>query len=226
MLRLPTVGGVAGRAYEQYDLIAEAYARTFAGQFGHRPLDRAILRSFAELVLQDGGVTVLDAGCGPGEATTELSACGLAAQGVDGSAAMVDLARQRCPELRFQTADMFALPHEAGAFDAVCAWYSIIHSPAETLPELFTEFRRVLTDPGWLLLAFQTDGETAVYDHAFGRDVDLTFLRHHVATVCAALERSGFAVYSTTTRARQVQLDEPTSQAMVIAQTRPGPYQA
>ncbi|TMS52120.1 class I SAM-dependent methyltransferase [Mycobacterium sp. DBP42] len=210
---------MAGRACEQYDLIAAEYARAFAGQFDDRPLDRAMLRSFAELVSHDGGKTVLDVGCGPGDAAAELAACGLRAAGVDGSSAMVSLARKRCPELRFQTADMFDLPYPAGSFDAVCAWYSIIHTPAETLPELFTEFRRLLSAPGWLLLGFQTDGDTAVYGHAFGRDVSLEFLRHDVATVCAALEVSGFTVYATTKRARQPQLDEPTAQAMVIAHT-------
>ncbi|WP_454793065.1 class I SAM-dependent DNA methyltransferase [Mycolicibacterium lutetiense] len=206
-------------AYDQYELIAPEYARTFAGEFESRPFDRALLRSFADLVARAGGRNALDVGCGPGEAAAELADCGLETEGIDGSAAMVSLARQGWPELRFQTADMFDLPYAPGTFDAVCAWYSIIHTPAEALPELFTAFRRVLTDPGWLLLGFQTDGETAVYEHAFGRDVALTFLRHDIATVCAALEASGFTVYATTKRARQAQLDEPTAQAMIIAHT-------
>lgn len=208
---------MAGGAYEQYELIAVEYARAFAGGFEDRPFDRAVLRSFAELVLRAGGTTVLDVGCGPGEPTADLAGCGLRAEGIDGSPAMVSLAAQRSPQVRFQTADMFDLPYAAGTFDAVCAWYSIIHTPAEVLPELFAAFRRVLADRGWLLLAFQTDGEPGVYEHAFGQDVALTFLRHDTATVCEALESSGFTVYATTKRARQAHLDEPTAQAMVIA---------
>ncbi|MFV8048491.1 class I SAM-dependent DNA methyltransferase [Mycobacterium sp. 48b] len=212
---------MGGPAYEQYDLIADEYARAFAGEFESRPFDRAILRSFADLAVRSGGTRALDVGCGPGEAAAELADCGLQTEGVDGSAAMIALARQRWPGVRFQTADMLGLPYDEGTFDAVCAWYSIIHTPAEALPDLFAAFRRVLTDAGWLLLGFQTDGETAVYDHAFGRDVALTFLRHDLGTVCAALEASGFTVYATTRRARQAQLDEPTAQAMVIAQAGP-----
>ncbi|CRZ17394.1 class I SAM-dependent methyltransferase [Mycolicibacterium neworleansense] len=208
---------MGGRAYEQYELIAGGYARAFGGEFDDRPFDRAVLRSFAELVQRSGGSSVLDVGCGPGEAAAELAASGLCAEGIDGSGAMVAIATQRWPELRFRTADMFDLPYDAGTFGGVCAWYSIIHTPAEALPDLFAEYRRVLTDPGWLLLGFQTDGPPGVYDHAFGRDVALTFLRHDIAMVCAALEASGFTVYSTTKRARQAQLDEPTAQAMIIA---------
>ncbi|BBX28594.1 class I SAM-dependent methyltransferase [Mycolicibacterium alvei] len=206
-------------AHDQYELIAPEYARTFAGEFESRPFDRAVLRSFADLVARAGGRNTLDVGCGPGEAAAELADCGLETEGIDGSAAMVSLARQKWPELQFQTADMFDLPYAPGTFDAVCAWYSIIHTPAEALLELFIEYRRVLTKPGWVLLAFQTDGEPAVYDHAFGHDVALTFLRHDTAAVCTALEATGFTVYATTKRARQVHLDEPTAQAMVIAQT-------
>lgn len=211
---------MGAQAYEQYEVIADEYARTFPNGFESRPLDRAILHSFAELAVRSGGTRALDVGCGPGQAAAELASCGLRTEGVDGSAAMIALARQGSPSVRFRTADMFDLPFEAETFDAVCAWYSIIHTPGEALPELFAEYRRVLTDPGWLLLAFQTEGETAVYDQAFGRDVNLTFLRHDTAMVCDALERSGFTVYATTKRARQAQLDEPTARAMVIAHAR------
>ncbi|OBB19115.1 SAM-dependent methyltransferase [Mycolicibacterium setense] len=214
---------MTGGAYEQYELIAGEYAQAFAGEFDDRPFDRAVLRSFADLVVRSGGTSALDVGCGPGEPTAELADCGLRVEGIDGSPAMVSLAAQRWPRLRFQTADMFDLPYPAGTFDAVCAWYSIIHTSAEELPELFTAFRRVLADPGWLLLAFQTDGDPGIYEHAFGRDVALTFLRHDTATVCDALEASGFTVYATSKRARQAHLDEPTAQAMVIAHTNTQP---
>lgn len=208
---------MTGGAYEQYELIATEYARAFACEFDDRPFDRAILRSFADLVVRSGGTCALDVGCGPGEPTAELAGCGLRVEGIDGSPAMVSLATQRWPQLQFRSADMFELPYSAGTFDAVCAWYSIIHTSAEVLPKLFTGFRRVLTAPGWLLLAFQTDGESGVYERAFGRDVALTFLRHDTATVCDALEASGFTVYATAKRERQAHLDEPTAQAMVIA---------
>ncbi|MDH6195459.1 SAM-dependent methyltransferase [Mycobacterium frederiksbergense] len=210
---------MCGRVYDQYELIATEYAQAFPDDFGPRPFDRAVFRSFADLVARSGGSTALDVGCGPGQAAAELTDCGLRAEGIDGSAAMVSLAQQRWPHVRFQAADMFDLPYEAGTFDAVCAWYSIIHTPAEVLPELFTRFRRVLTDPGWLLLGFQTDAPPLTFDHAYGRDVALTFLRHDTATVCAALEASGFSVYATTKRARLAHLDETAAQAMVIAHT-------
>ncbi|MGV0743338.1 class I SAM-dependent methyltransferase [Mycolicibacterium sp. XJ870] len=202
--------------YDQYELIAAEYAETLVDDFDARPFDRRLVESFADLVRQSGGSDALDVGCGPGPAAAELSRC-LNAQGIDGSAAMVSIAQQRYPQIRFRVADMFALPFPDRTFDAVCAWYSIIHTPTDRLPQLFEGFSRVLTDPGWLLLAFQTDAPPSVYDEAFGRQVDMTFLRHDTSAVCDALHTAGFTVYATARRERQEQLNEITAQAFVIA---------
>jgi SAM-dependent methyltransferase len=203
--------------YDQYERFATEYAQTFTGEFDARPFDRCMVQSFADLVLRSGGDTALDVGCGPGQAAAELAGCGLRTEGIDGSPAMVSIARQRYPHVPFRVADMLDLPYPTGTFAAVCSWYSIIHTPAAELPALFTGFGRVLTDPGWLLLGFQTDASAATYDQAFGHAVALTFLRHNVSTVRGALEAAGFTVYATATREREELLDEPTRQAFVIA---------
>lgn len=204
--------------YDQYELIATRYAEAFAGEFDVRPFDRAVLRSFADLVARSGGETALDVGCGPGQAAAELADCGLRVEGIDGSPAMVAIAQQQCPQVPFQVADMVKLPYRDGSFAAVCAWYSIIHTPADSLPQLFGEFSRVLNDTGWLLLGFQTDAATLTFDHAFGHDVAMTFLRHDASTVRGALESAGFTHYATARRERQESLNETAAQAFVIAQ--------
>lgn len=200
--------------YEQYELIATEYAATFHDEFARRPSDRQVLVSFTELV---GGGRALDVGCGPGQATAELAACGLRAEGLDGSAAMISIARERHPSLTFCVADMRELPYPDKTFDAVCAWYSIIHTPAVELSGLFIEFSRILTDSGWLLLAFQTGAPTLTFSEAFGRAVDMEFLRHEIADVHAALEGAGFTVHTTTTRARLPEVGETADQTFVIA---------
>lgn len=203
--------------YDQYELIATEYAATLTDEFDVRPFDRRLVESFADLVRLSGGADALDVGCGPGQATAELTRCGLNAVGIDGSPAMVSIARQRYPQARYQVADMFDLPYPPASFAAVCAWYSIIHTSTELLPSLFAEFGRVLTDPGWLLLGFQTDAPPSVYAEAFGHRVDMTFLRHDTSTVCDALHTAGFTVYATARRERQEHLNELTAQAFVIA---------
>lgn len=92
--------------YDQYELIATEYAAMFPDDFEARPFDQHFVASFAELVLRSGGERALDAGCGPGQATAALARCGLSAEGVDGSPAMVAIARDRYPHLSFRVADM------------------------------------------------------------------------------------------------------------------------
>jgi ubiquinone/menaquinone biosynthesis C-methylase UbiE len=203
--------------FDQYDLIAAEYAHAFTDEFDARPFDRRLVQSFTELVLRSGGNTALDVGCGPGQAAAELTRRGLTTEGIDGSAAMISIARQRYPQIPFHVADMRELPYRDGTFSAVSAWYSIIHTPADELADLFTEFRRVLTNPGWLLLGFQTDAPPLTFDHAFGRKVSMTFLRHDTTAVHNALTTAGFAVFATATRERAPQLDETAAQAFVIA---------
>jgi trans-aconitate methyltransferase len=85
-----------------YDTVAVDYARLLSSELAAKPLDRALLAAFAELVLADGGGPVADLGCGPGRVTTHLHALGLDAFGVDLSPEMVAVARRSYPDLRFE----------------------------------------------------------------------------------------------------------------------------
>jgi SAM-dependent methyltransferase len=176
-----------------------------------------VLRDFA------AGLTgsVIDAGCGPGYAAAELAAAGLPVLGVDRSAAMIDIARRRCPQARFTVADMFVLPVPDSSVAAVCSWYSIVHTPAADLPRLFGEFRRVLTEGGRVLLAFQTSAPTLQLSSAFGYDVDLRFLRHDVEVVLGALTDAGFEPSWHHVRPQNVTAGETADQAFVVARTQP-----
>jgi hypothetical protein len=49
-----------------YDAVAADYAEWVSDHLAARPLDRALLAAFAELVHADGAGPVGDLGCGPG----------------------------------------------------------------------------------------------------------------------------------------------------------------
>ncbi|MER7678462.1 class I SAM-dependent methyltransferase [Streptomyces sp. NPDC096934] len=155
---------------EAYDAAASTYARLFGDSLRDSPLDRGILGVFAELVGADGGGRVADLGCGPGHVTAHLDGLGLAAFGVDASPAMIELARQAYPELRFDVGSMTALDLPDGTLDGVLSRWSVIHTPPRELPAILAEFHRVLAPGGHLLAGFSaTDGPshpTQVFDHA------------------------------------------------------------
>jgi SAM-dependent methyltransferase len=155
---------------EAYDAIAPVYLRRFRDALRDAPLDRAMLGLFAEAVRAGtGGGRVADLGCGPGYVTAHLYGLGLDAYGVDASPAMIELAREAYPGLRFEVGSMAALDIAEGALAGVLSRWSIIHTPPAELPGILAEFHRVLAPGGHLLLGFWSTGGPAdppeVFDH-------------------------------------------------------------
>ncbi|MFJ8586617.1 class I SAM-dependent DNA methyltransferase [Streptomyces sp. NPDC093595] len=155
---------------EAYDAVAAIYAQQFHDSLRDRPLERALLSAFAELVRASGDGKVADLGCGPGHVTAHLHGLGLDAFGVDASPVMVELAREAHPGLRFEVGSMAALDIGDGELGGVLARWSVIHTPPRDLPAILAEIARVLAPGGHLLIEFPaTDGpqhETQAYDHA------------------------------------------------------------
>src|SRR5579883_1851651 len=73
------------------------------------------------------GASVLELGCGSGSTTTERLAARYRLTGVDLSARQIELIRRRIPGATFIHADMAAVAFPPESFDAVVAFYSIIH---------------------------------------------------------------------------------------------------
>ncbi|KPI28852.1 Methyltransferase type 11 [Actinobacteria bacterium OK074] len=164
---------------DAYDAAALTYAQLFSDSLRDRPLDRAMLGVFAEAVSAgsagsadgaDGGGQVADLGCGPGYVTAYLGELGLAAFGVDASSAMVELAREAYPGVRFDVGAMDALDIADGALGGVLSRWSIIHTPPPELPAILREFERALAPGGHLLIGFSAsegaDRPTQVFDHS------------------------------------------------------------
>ncbi|MFI2037785.1 class I SAM-dependent methyltransferase [Streptomyces bottropensis] len=154
---------------DAYDAVASTYARLFGDSLRDSPLDRAILGAFAEVARARGGGRVADLGCGPGHVTAHLAESGLEAFGVDASPAMVELARQAHPGVRFEVGSMAALDIPDGALGGVLSRWSVIHTPPHEVPVLLAEFHRVLAPGGHLLIGFSaSEGPshpTQVFDH-------------------------------------------------------------
>ncbi len=197
-----------------YDTIAEDYATVFKDALAKRPLERAMLALFAELV--DGDGPVADLGCGPGEATGHLASLGLPVFGIDLSESMLAIARRENPGLRFERGSMLELDLPDGTLAGAMSFYSSIHTPVEQLPALFTEFHRVLAPGAPLLVAFQVGDEHRHHDRPFGHPVALTFLRRRPEDIAELLTAAGFAPVSRTVREPDPAFDETVAQAFLI----------
>jgi SAM-dependent methyltransferase len=208
-----------------YDTVAADYAGLLRDELAGRPVDRAVLAAFAELVQAGAGGPVAEAGCGPGRITAHLDRLGLPIFGVDMSPGMLAVAQGSHPGLSFVRGYLAALPVADGALAGLVAWYSIIHTPPERLAEVFTEFGRALRPGGELLLAFQAGDERVHLHQAYGHAITLDAYRLRPAWIEDQLTAAGLITH--TRILRDPGPREPTPQAYLLARRissgEPGP---
>lgn len=122
---------------------------------GVRELDWAQLQEQCTLPLQGAvldagkvtrGTRMLDDGCGTGILSVLATLRGAEVTAIDGSEAMLQVARQRLPSCDVRLADLEALPFESSAFDAVVAVNSLFF--ARDTNAAMREVARVLAADG------------------------------------------------------------------------------
>lgn len=176
------------------------------------------LDTFAHRVSAGPGGRVADVGCGPGRVAAFLAARGVSVVGLDVSWAMLAASSVSHPAIPLTQATLAALPFRGLSLAGVVSWYSIIHTPPELLGWVWTEFRRVLTPGGQLLVAFQAgEGEAHSRDEAFGHPVSLTSYRHAPTEVERSLLEEGFQLHAHVVREPALP-HETTPQAFIIAE--------
>lgn len=128
-----------------WEEVAEAYAEASDGvttQICAPLLDAAGVRA---------GDRVLDVATGPGWTAAAALARGATVTGLDVSAPMLDVARRRWPDARFELGAAEDLPFEDGEFDVVVSAFGMPHF-ADHLA-VFRECHRVLGDAGRIAVA-------------------------------------------------------------------------
>jgi SAM-dependent methyltransferase len=127
------------------------------------------------------GVAALDAACGTGRHAEFLASLGCETTGVDQSPAMLEVARQKLPAVRFEEGDLAALPFDDAVFDlAVCSLALChLHDPAPALSEL----ARVLRPGGRLVISDPHPMSALAGGQAFyggiSPDAPMRFVRNH-----------------------------------------------
>lgn len=202
-----------------YDSVAADYSGRYDNELDAKPLDRAMLAAFAELVRTAGGGPVADIGCGTGRVTAILDGMGLSAFGIDLSPQMVAVARRLRPALRFDVGSMLGLELPDDALGGILAWYSTIHIPEEQVLEVFAEFYRVLAPGGYLLVAFQASDEPLHLSQALGHAVSLDFQPRQPDAVARLLGAAGFVMRAQMLREpdEEGEFTERTQQAFLLA---------
>ncbi|GAA1483791.1 class I SAM-dependent methyltransferase [Brachybacterium fresconis] len=193
-----------------YDAIAEGYAAENAGSLLNQHYNRPEIR---EMLGEVHGRRVLDAGAGSGVTIEDLLDGGASVVGIDGSAQMLRLARERVGDgAELIVADLGApLPFDDGAFDDVVCSLTLHNLRDWDAP--LTEFRRVLKPGGRLLLSVEhpfaiwyagrQNGEEPDYFATRprtdrwefdGQQADVTFWDRPLSEMIQAFLRSGFTI--------------------------------
>lgn len=130
-----------------YDRITDAYTRDAeTTRAGERETYTRLLSDLVPV-----GARVLDLGCGAGVPTTRRLAERYVVTGVDIAAEQIRRARQNVPQAQFLQSDMSTLGFQPGSFDAVVAFYSILHVPRDEQLGLFGNIHRWLAPGGYFV---------------------------------------------------------------------------
>lgn len=142
------VGDPRGIVEAGYDRIAERYARALSEGRGPDSYFRAFLDRALERIPRDG--LVLDLGCGAGLVSAELARRARVVA-LDLSARQLALARGRAPRAMLVRGDLAAVAFRAGVFDAVVAFWSLIHVRRDLHAEVLRRIHAWLRPGGALV---------------------------------------------------------------------------
>ncbi|WP_241175680.1 class I SAM-dependent methyltransferase [Modestobacter sp. KNN46-3] len=147
-----------------------------------------------------------------------MHALGVEVFGVDLSPGMVEVARRCHPHLRFEVGSLTALPLPDGGLAGALAWYSVIHTPPEHQPRVFSELARVLRPDAPLLLAFQAAADEPVHHRqGYGHDISLHGWRLDPDRVERQLSEAGLDVRARVVREPEPSVYEKSPQAYLLA---------
>lgn len=184
---------------DTYNLVAAKYASRFINELDHKPLDRMLLREFAETNKAKG--TIIDLGCGPGQTTHFLFALGCSdILGTDLSDAMIAEAQRISPQLNFEVADLLNLCYPPESFGSAIAFYAIVNFDYTAIETAFQQVYSVLKSGGQFLLSFHTGEEIVHLDALLDEKVDIDFYFLDVDKIILLLKKNGFKVMDTLIR--------------------------
>lgn len=133
-----------GKTKDDYSLIADDFSRT-------RSFVWEELKPLAQYIIP--GEKILDLGCGNGRLLQIFKGMNIEYFGVDNSEKLIEIAKEKYPENKFQVADALNLPFPENFFDKIYSIAVLHHIPSEEFKlQFLKEAKRVLKPGGFLIL--------------------------------------------------------------------------
>jgi trans-aconitate methyltransferase len=171
-----------------YDLMAEKTADEWYSEDILKPT----INDFISLLPTNP--QVLDLGCGPGHESMRLDKAGAKVTGIDFSEKCINIARQRCPQCKFDVKDFRILDEAYGKFEGVFACASLIHISPTELGEVLSNVKKVLVDGGYVAIVI-VEGEGINEKFSIleveGRKLNRTFYQYTLNYLLEEAEKAG-----------------------------------
>lgn len=172
---------------DDYDDIAKEYAEEFFCDSSDNKYIDAFLNSLE-------GIKVLDVGCGNGRDCKYISQKGFDINGIDLSVGMLEIAKEKVPNGKFEIMDITNITYPDNSYDGIISNCSLFHIPVEELPKTLDSFRRILKPNGKLLLILQEgNGETMV-EEPYRPGVHIYMNYFSVSQIQNLLQEYGFNI--------------------------------
>jgi SAM-dependent methyltransferase len=162
-----TALSAARRLMDPRRIVEQGYDRIAARHAEWAQRTRTAERErYADVLLNElpAGASVLELGSGVGVPTTRRLAMRFRVTAVDLSKRQVEMGRRNVPAATFVHADMRTVSLPLGHFDAVAAFYSIIHVPREDHGAVLRRVAQWLRPDGIFLGSFGTSDTSAGYE--------------------------------------------------------------
>ncbi len=146
-----------------YNEVAYAYDEAFPTGYSSA-VERHAVALFADDVTATGpSGPVVDVGCGTGHIAHDLAARGLDVVGIDPSTAMLALAEDRYPDMRWVSGDATLSQLDGGhrALGGIIARFSLIHVDPQTVPAILNNWVLRLQPGAHVMVAFQCSEDPA-----------------------------------------------------------------
>ena len=169
-----------------YDKIAKPYAKEFS-----KPSE--YIEEF--LALLPKNAKTLDVGCGVGVDAGFMESEGFEIIGIDLSKEMLNIAKEKFPQIDFRQQDIRKLDFPPESFDGIIASCSLIHIPKKDISTILEKFHQILKKDGAIYIALQGGKSEEIFiDELFKPDEKLFLNIISFDEIKNLLVKNGFSI--------------------------------